>query len=95
MVLEAGAAVLARGGRGGEPDGGPGSGGVIVIEAPELRVARGATVSAAGGGRVGLGRLRLTRDPSRCTLEGGFSPPLQRGCAESRAMGFAYVSAWR
>lgn len=95
IALDASAALLARGGRGGVPEGGPGSGGVIVLAAPEVRAAAGAIVSAAGGGTNGLGRIRVTADAARCALAGSFVPPLRDGCAATSAMGFTWVSPWR
>lgn len=103
--------VLANGGGGGDSNigtpmgagcdpqpgsaGGGGSGGVIYLSAPTIRVAPSATVSAVGGmggaqsvfanggagGGGGLGRIRLSVTPSSCMLAGTFTPPLAAGCA--------------
>ena len=87
--------LLANGGPGGPrfgfgngASGGGGSGGVIYLAAPELSTA--GEVSAVGGvapaddsGAGGLGRIRLSTIPERCSLAGTFEPRLADGCART------------
>lgn len=92
----------------GGGSGGGGSGGVIVLSAPEVRALQGSAVSALGGlggrgdllggagGRGGLGRVRVSVDPSRCTLAATGSPTL-RSCAPTPGRGVdgaAFVSVF-
>jgi hypothetical protein len=88
--------------------GGGGSGGLIYLSAPSITVASGATVSAVGGvggaqsefatggggGQGGLGRIRLSANPSSCTLSGSFNPPLASGCSASSKSGTTYVAVY-
>ncbi len=93
--------LLANGGRGGT-DAGSGSGGVIYLAAPEVRVSAGAVVEAVARGVpeapvTGIGRIRLSVDPSRCTLDGRFNPPLAEGCRltpDGGVVGRAFVASW-
>lgn len=96
-------ALRADGGRGGGTDiddplpggcGGGGSGGVIYLSAPVIQVA--GVVSSVGGeggkpsaegGKGGLGRIRLSVDPARCSLAGTFTPGLASNCGVSPAAG--------
>ena len=87
--------------------GGGGSGGVIYLSAPNIAVGNAAIISAAGGdggraspnasggsgGNGGMGRIRLSVNPSFCSLAGNFNPPLAAGCAEANQVGSAYVGA--
>ncbi|MCB9737511.1 MAG: hypothetical protein H6745_33445 [Deltaproteobacteria bacterium] len=88
--------------------GGSGSGGVIYLSAPAIAVT--GQLVAAGGGRLegsplasgqpgdgGLGRIRLSVDPTSCELTGAFTPPLVDGCAVTEApgvAGHAYIGPW-
>jgi hypothetical protein len=89
--------------------GGGGSGGVVFLRAPVLTVGPRAQVSAAGGeggvaslyatggagGVGGLGRIRISANPARCTLAGTFNPPLVSGCTPAPATpGRAFVAAF-
>lgn len=89
-------ALRANGGNGGTTPrggyGGGGSGGVLYLVAPALDL-RG-TLSAAGGTVAspstsygGLGRIRLSVDPRRCSLTGSFTPGRPGGCDPSPAGG--------
>ena len=87
--------------------GGGGSGGVIYLSAPNIAVGKAAVISAVGGdggraspyatggsgGTGGTGRIRLSVNPSFCSLAGYFNPPLAAGCAEANQVGSAYVGA--
>jgi hypothetical protein len=90
--------------------GGGGSGGVIYLAAPSVNVSSSATISAAGGnggfasvfatggggGNGGVGRIRLSINPSSCTLGGTFNPPLVSGCSATSTpvSGKAYVGIY-
>lgn len=101
IAIGASGSVRANGGRGGR-NAGAGSGGVIYLSTPALTTARGAVVEATAGGAAtapvtGLGRVRLSVDPSRCVLAGTFNPPLRDGCSPTSnggTPGYAYVSSW-
>ncbi|HJL35343.1 MAG TPA: MopE-related protein, partial [Polyangiaceae bacterium LLY-WYZ-15_(1-7)] len=80
--------LLARGGRGGDGAagaGGGGSGGVIYVAAPEVRISGEASTAGgnggvggprdfSNGGAGGIGRIRISAVPERCTLVGTFVP---------------------
>lgn len=94
IVLGPRARVIAAGRDGG-------SGGVIVLHAPEVRVVAGAELRAPGidlrSMPFGLGRVRVSTDTSRCTLEGTFTPPLADGCRPTppeHALAHTYVTPW-
>ncbi len=95
------ALILADGAPGGRAvgggRGGSGSGGVIVLSAPSVRVPPTAEVSANGREGRGVGRIRVAVDPARCSLEGTFRPPLATGCVAgdpARAQGQTLVTRW-
>lgn len=74
-----------------------GSGGVVSLQSPEVRVHAGATIDARGSVDGGLGRIAISVDPSRCTLDGALTPPPFARCQVTpgaRSVGHAYVSAW-
>lgn len=88
--------------------GGGGSGGLVYLAAPVLTVngrvsavggAQGTNTSCgADGGNGGLGRVRLSTDPSTCTLgpSSSITPGLAGGAcaAGAPASGSAYLAAW-
>ncbi len=82
IVIGSAGEVRANGEAGGNGGGGAGSGGVIYLSAPELESL--GRVSAIGGGTAGcrsggVGRIRLSVLPERCTAWGAFDPPLPTG----------------
>jgi hypothetical protein len=90
--------VRANGGAGGR-NAAAGSGGVVYLAAPSIHVAPGAIVEAIARDappNTGLGRIRLSVDPTRCALAGSFNPPLRDGCAPTAGgvPGFSYIGAW-
>jgi hypothetical protein len=103
ITMAPGSAVLADGGA-GVGGGGGGSGGAIHLVAPELDLRgrlsalggdAGITTTTAGDCTLGaatsdggLGRIRLSVLPERCTLFGAFSPALPAtGCARTPGAG--------
>lgn len=101
VVVAATGRLLANGGA-GAPNAGSGSGGVVYLVAPELRVEAGSVVEAIANGVpatpvTGLGRIRLSVDPSRCTLAGTFNPPLADRCSPTPDGGLAgrtFIAPW-
>jgi hypothetical protein len=101
IVVGSSGRALANGGASG-PDAGAGSGGVVYLAAPEVRVAAGAVVQAVGGAppatiSTGLGRIRLSVDPARCALDGAFNPPLADGCnptPDEGVWGHTFLAPW-
>jgi hypothetical protein len=45
--------------------------------------------TGGGGGRGGLGRIRVSATQASCTLGGSFNPPLVGGCAVTPGAGTA------
>lgn len=97
--------ILTNGGAGGNlacagGSGGGGSGGAIFLASPAITVAAGAQLSAVGGdattpgGAGGLGRIRLSLDPSASSAAGTLSPPLASGLSASCVSGKTCVAAW-
>jgi hypothetical protein len=88
ILIEATGILRANGGN-GSGSGASGSGGVVYLAAPTFEN-RG-NISAVGGttaftscpagmaGAGGLGRIRLSVLPERCTALGSFNPPLPAG----------------
>ena len=90
--------------------GGGGSGGVVYLSAPRMDLhgtmdARGGAGGAnrqtecasVTGGAGGLGRVRLSVDPSQCSPPDTSFPPVGTGCAPSPdggVPGQAYVGLW-
>ena len=91
------------GGSGVGAGGGGGSGGVVYLSAPRMEVhgivsaaggRGGLRSSATAGGDGGMGRVRISVDPTACTLDPLFTPPLLAGCGESSIAGYTYVAAY-
>ena len=89
--------------------GGGGSGGLIYLVAPTITSTATAVVSTAGGrggdasvfatggrgGAGGVGRVRVSVNPSTCALAGTFTPALASGCTPAPARaGNAYLAAY-
>jgi hypothetical protein len=88
--------------------GGGGSGGVIMMSAPTITVGLSGVISAVGGaggaqsefatggagGNGGVGRIRLSVNPSTCSLNGSFSPPLVSGCTAGSKSGATYIGVY-
>ncbi|MBO6933774.1 MAG: putative metal-binding motif-containing protein [Deltaproteobacteria bacterium] len=90
--------------------GGGGSGGVLYLASPSIRIDSGALVDASGGARGGvgrsctgtgrggaggLGRIRLSVEPSTCTIDTPTMPPMPAaGCVPSGNAGEVYVGAY-
>lgn len=91
--------------------GGGGSGGVLYLATPSLRIDSGALVDAGGGARGevelwcaagagrggagGLGRIRLSVEPTTCMVGATTIPPMPAGgCAPSGNPGEVYVGAY-
>ncbi len=90
--------------------GGGGSGGVIYLAAPELEITAtanlnvdggrggdGAAVGERRGGPGGLGRIRISTDPSACILEGNFgniAPPATCEPTNASAAGEVYIGRY-
>lgn len=92
---------LGGGNRAGIQGSGGGSGGVVFLSAPELVVT--GSIEAKGGegvnsgGAGGLGRIRISVDPLRCTLSGTLTPAPADGCTPSAAggvRGTAFIATW-
>lgn len=92
---------LGGGTRAGIRGSGGGSGGVVFLSAPELVVtgsieAKGGE-SVNSGGAGGLGRIRISVDPLRCTLSGTLTPAPADGCSPSPAggtRGATFIATW-
>lgn len=87
--------------------GGGGSGGVIYLVTPDLRVeGRIDALGGAGGiqgfgnpsgglgGAGGIGRVRLSIDPTRCSISGPVRPSLASGCDPSTTALRAYIAVF-